>query len=145
MNSIRVVVPVSEDGAWLLDEFDIDLKQEPFVLGIPDMLLTLRTETPGADAEIAFFFGTLRSNPVQNQECCILKPRCPTSAASFASSRSRISVEKYSRPLRRQAIDEEQARRPFLRTVIGDFGQSYQRVNFAGLLQRQIAMGPRRE
>ena len=45
-NAIRIISPYFADGTWVFDDPSVDLKKEPFVLGIPEMIDTLLVEIP---------------------------------------------------------------------------------------------------
>lgn len=56
MNSIRVILPLSENSAWMLDQFNANVDHEPFLLGVPDMLMDLDADSTAAQTSVTFFF-----------------------------------------------------------------------------------------
>jgi len=56
MNAIRVIFPYLKNGVWMFDDDAVGLTQEPFVMGIPEMIHSLVAEIPGADDGFALYF-----------------------------------------------------------------------------------------
>jgi hypothetical protein len=56
MNALRVIFPYLKNGVWMFDDDAVGLKQEPFVMGIPEMINSLVAEIPGADDGFALYF-----------------------------------------------------------------------------------------
>ncbi len=47
-NSIMVIAPYCHNGTWVFDDESVGLKQEPFILYIPDMINDLVKDIPNA-------------------------------------------------------------------------------------------------
>jgi hypothetical protein len=56
MKSIRVIFPYRKNGAWMFDGDAVGLKQEPFVMGIPEMIESVIAQIKGTDEGSALYF-----------------------------------------------------------------------------------------
>jgi hypothetical protein len=56
MNSLAVIFPYKRNGIWAFDDPSTGLVQEPFVLGIPEMIDILVKDLPDAENGFALFF-----------------------------------------------------------------------------------------
>jgi hypothetical protein len=55
-NSLGVIFPYKRNGVWAFDDPSVGLVQEPFVLGIPEMIDELVKSIPGAENGFTLFF-----------------------------------------------------------------------------------------
>jgi hypothetical protein len=53
-----VLVPYRYGGNWVFDDADVDLKREPFVSGIPEMIDEMVKDIPNADQGFRLLFST---------------------------------------------------------------------------------------
>jgi len=40
-NAIRIIAPYRYSGTWVFDDPDVDLVREPFVMGVPAIVLAI--------------------------------------------------------------------------------------------------------
>jgi hypothetical protein len=57
-NSLHVIFPYKRNGVWAFDDPSVGLLQEPFVLGVPEMIEELVNDIPGAENGFTLFFST---------------------------------------------------------------------------------------
>jgi hypothetical protein len=57
-NQIHVIAPYWHAGTWVFDDASRDLAQEPFVMGIPEMIDDLVKEIPEARQGFRLLFST---------------------------------------------------------------------------------------
>ena len=57
-NSLHVIFPYKRNGVWAFDDPSVGLLQEPFVLGVPEMIEELVNYIPGAENGFTLFFST---------------------------------------------------------------------------------------
>ena len=55
-NAIRVIFPYWHADTWVFDDPDVDLHQEPFVSGVPEMIDELVRDIPHADNGFCMIF-----------------------------------------------------------------------------------------
>jgi hypothetical protein len=56
MNSLGVIFPYKRNGVWAFDDPSVGLLQEPFVLGVPEIIETFVQTLPDAENGFALFF-----------------------------------------------------------------------------------------
>ena len=56
MNSIGVIFPYKRNGVWAFDDRSVGLVQEPFVLGIPEIIEHFVAAIPDAENGFTLFF-----------------------------------------------------------------------------------------
>jgi hypothetical protein len=56
MNSIGVIFPYKRNGIWAFDDASTGLAQEPFVLGVPEMIDVFVRDIPEAESGFALYF-----------------------------------------------------------------------------------------
>ena len=56
MNSLGVIFPYKRNGVWAFDDPLVGLLQEPFVLGIPEMIEELVKDIPNAESGFTLYF-----------------------------------------------------------------------------------------
>jgi hypothetical protein len=57
-NSIGVIFPYKRNGIWAFDDPSVGLVQEPFVLGIPEIIEAFVKSIPDAENGFALIFST---------------------------------------------------------------------------------------
>jgi hypothetical protein len=55
-NSIMVIFPYRHQGTWVFDDAQVELVQEPFIEGIPEMIDILVQDIPNADNGFRLLF-----------------------------------------------------------------------------------------
>ena len=55
-NSIMVIAPYWYSGTWVFDDKSVGLKQEPFILNVPDMINDLVKDIPDARSGFKLLF-----------------------------------------------------------------------------------------
>lgn len=56
MNAISVLFPYKHEGMWVFDDPDVDLRKEPFVCGIDEMITQVVTSIPNAEQGFKLLF-----------------------------------------------------------------------------------------
>ncbi len=56
MNAISVLFPYKHEGMWVFDDPDVELRREPFVFGIDEMITRLVTAIPDAEQGFRLLF-----------------------------------------------------------------------------------------
>jgi len=57
-NSITVITPYWHNGTWVFDDAEIGLRQEPFILYIPDMITEMVKDIPRARQGFRMLFSS---------------------------------------------------------------------------------------
>jgi len=58
MNAISVLFPYKYEGMWVFDDPDVDLRREPFVFGIDEMISQVVATIPNAEKGFKLLFST---------------------------------------------------------------------------------------
>lgn len=66
-NQIRVIAPYWLDRAWVFDDDRVDLVQEPFVSGVPEMIDSLVADIPDARQGFRLLFSAAPFPGVQRR------------------------------------------------------------------------------